>query len=184
MSAEEPLLRLARAAVFATVCLFLSTAGHAFAGGGGVDPAVLLAGLAGTMGLAYAINGREREPEVVLAASAVAQISLHEVFGWTTHSVPTALGTEHGHRTFGMTLAHLMVAMASGWWLYRGEQAAWLMLRLWATAPFPVLRWLFTTAGRTTPPAPPAVPVSFPQPRPAWTVPAAIHRRGPPAIIG
>ena len=30
-----------------------------------------------------------------------------------------------------MTPAHLVVGVLTGWWLHRGEQAFWLVLRLW-----------------------------------------------------
>ncbi|MEU9884239.1 MFS transporter [Sphaerisporangium sp. NPDC051011] len=186
MSAAKPLLRLARAIVFATVCLIASAAGHAFAGGGHVDPAVLLAGAAGVCGLAYALNGRERGPEVMLGTSAAAQFLLHQMFAWTSHPLPTLLGQEHGHLSFGMTLAHLTVALVSGWWLYRGESAAWLLIRLWAAAPLPLLRWSLATADRNVFPGAPAVPPSVPRPHPAWETAPGIHRRGPPlpAIAG
>lgn len=38
---------------------------------------------------------------------------------------------EHGHFGLGMVLIHLVVGVLTGWWLYRGERALWLMLRLW-----------------------------------------------------
>ncbi|RCG27037.1 MFS transporter [Sphaerisporangium album] len=186
MSAEEPLLRLARAAVFATVCVVVSAAGHVFAGGGEVDPAVLAAGAAGALGLAYPLSGRERGPEVVLGTSIAAQILLHELFTRTSQPVATLLGSPHGHLTFGMLAVHVTVAMVTGWWLYRGESAVWLMLRLRAAAPLPLLRWLFAAGTRALPTAPPVVPASSPQPPPAWEIPAAIPRRGPPvpAVAG
>ena len=41
-----------------------------------------------------------------------------------------------------MTLAHLVVALGTGWWLHRGESALWLMIRLYGGR-VPLIRLLF-----------------------------------------
>lgn len=161
------MLRLARAIVFAVACVAVTAAGHALAGGAAIAPATLAAGGLLSLGPAWVLGGRERGPEVVLAATAAAQFALHELFA-------TPMGA-HAHFGLGMPLAHLTVALLTGWWLYRGESAFWLMLRLWlnglprllplaplptpvrpapvqgAYAPF-VTRWVATPIGRRGPP--------------------------------
>ncbi|GLW99109.1 hypothetical protein [Microtetraspora sp. NBRC 16547] len=212
MSPEVPALRLPRAIVFAAVCVVVSAAGHAVAGGGSVPPDVMALGAVGTLALAYALNGRERGPEVVLTATIGAQILLHELFAWSATTMlstpvpsipmpstpmpavrivpgmaaipaaPVVLsGAGHGgHLGVGMPLAHLVLAASTGWWLYRGERAVWLMLRLWNTAPFAVLRWIRAVSVGTFSPPGRAVPPSEPGPYVGREVAAAIHRRGPP----
>ncbi|MFF4776046.1 hypothetical protein [Microtetraspora fusca] len=205
MSPEEPALRLPRAVVFAAVCVVVSAAAHAFAGGGTVPPEVMALGAVGALAVAYALNGRERGPQAVLAATIGAQVLLHELFAWSAPAGPAApfppapvvgigpvvgplppvpppfAGSGHaGHLGVGMTLAHLVLAVITGWWLYRGERAVWLMLRLWSAAPLAVLRWIRAlSAGVFAPPARP-VPPSEAGPYVGREVEAAIHRRGPP----
>lgn len=183
MSAEEPALRLARAVVFALACLVVSAAGHSFAGGASVGPGGFALGALGAVVLAYALNGRERGPEVVLAATAGAQFGLHELFAVTTPDTVAHLGHQHGRLSVGMTLVHLTVAMVTGWWLHRGESAVWIMLRLWAQGPLPVLRWLFASATAAAAPPRPVAPAPEPERHIEWEIAAAVHRRGPPAPI-
>lgn len=179
MSPEEPGLRLARAAVFATACIVVSAGGHSFASGASVAPSVLLLGALGAFALAYALSGRERRPEVVLAATVGAQVLLHQLFARTAPVEVTS--SEHGHLGVGMTLVHLFAAVLTGWWLHRGESAAWLMLRLWGRAPLPLLRWLLAVSADLPSPVRRAIQVTVPRPPCAWELAAAVHRRGPPA---
>ncbi|NUR84947.1 MAG: MFS transporter [Nonomuraea sp.] len=162
------MLRLARATVFAVACVAVTAAGHLLAGGAALPLGVLAAGLLAALTLAYALNGRERGPEVVLAATAAAQLGLHQLF-----SAP-APEMAHDHLNLGMPLAHLTVALLTGWWLHRGESACWLMLRLWLNGLPRVLTLDLPQPVRQAP-APPATP----RPIPRWT-PTPIHRRGPP----
>ncbi|GLX02570.1 MFS transporter [Microtetraspora sp. NBRC 16547] len=178
MSPEEPGLRLARAAVFATVCVLVSAAGHFFAGGGPVAPGVLAAGALGALTLAYVLNGRERGPEAVMAATVAAQDLLHELFTWSA-SAP-AVHSAHGHLGVGMLLVHLLVALVSGWWLCRGEDAVWLMLRLWGAPPFPLPRRLRAVPEESHRPLRQAVPPSEAEPHRGHEIAPAIPRRGPP----
>ncbi|MCC5582017.1 hypothetical protein IMZ11_41100 [Microtetraspora sp. AC03309] len=183
MSPEEPALRLPRATVFAAVCVGVSAGGHVLAGGGPVPPDVMALGALGALALAYALNGRERGPEVVLTATIGAQVLLHELFALSApvtsavseisdvsttsempptqamQAMPVALSDagHGGHPGLGMSLAHLVLAVSTGWWLYRGESAVWLMLRLWGAAPLAVLRWIRAASTGTF--APPARPV-------------------------
>ncbi|WP_433413707.1 MFS transporter [Microtetraspora malaysiensis] len=180
VSPEDPALRLARAAAFAAVCVLVSAAGHIFAGGGPVAPGALLVGTFGSVVLAYALNGRERGPEVVLTATVGAQLFLHELFASTTPAPIPHHEDGHGHLGTGMVLAHLVVAVLTGWWLYRGESAVWLMLRLWGAPTFPVLRLLLTVPEETLRPVWQAVPASDPEPYGRREIAVSIHRRGPP----
>ncbi|MER6944325.1 hypothetical protein ABT294_09910 [Nonomuraea sp. NPDC000554] len=175
VSLEEPVPRLARAIVFATVCVVVTAGGHAFAGGGPVGLGLMAASVAGAAALAYALNGRERGPRVVLGATVCAQAVLHQAFAVAAPppEVP------HAHAGLGMPLVHLMLAGLSGWWLHRGERAAWLMLRLWG-APRLLL---------AAPAAPPVLvrgaPVAYqPEPRATTELDESIPRRGPPAGRG
>ncbi|MFB9248738.1 hypothetical protein ACFFWE_10900 [Sphaerisporangium melleum] len=179
MSAEDRILRLVRAAVFATVCVVISSAGHTFAGGAPIRPDMVVMGTLGALGLAYTLNGRERGPEVVLAASMGAQIALHELFAATSVPMTVVAGPRHGHLTFGMTLLHLTLAAITGWWLYRGESAAWLMLRLWRM-PFPALSWLLPCVATAFLPPPSPLGAGEPWLCPVADILPALHRRGPP----
>ncbi|WP_214322754.1 MFS transporter [Nonomuraea sediminis] len=180
MSPEGPGLRLARATVFATVCVVVSAGGHVFAGGKPVAPGVLILGSLGTLALAYLLGGRERGPQVVLGATIAAQILLHELFSGVA---PVAVSPDaHAHSGLGMTLAHLVVAVVTGWWLYRGENAFWLMVRLWGMPPLPVLRWLLVLSTGESAPVRQAVPESEPRVHCSLEFAAAVHRRGPPML--
>ncbi|MET8864867.1 hypothetical protein ABZW11_18165 [Nonomuraea sp. NPDC004580] len=182
MSALERIARMARAVVFATVCVVMSAGGHVLAGGAPVTAQTLLVGMAVAFALAFALSGRERGPEIVLVATAGAQLLLHEMF---TRSAPDAVAHAEqmhaGTSGVGMPVAHLVVAVVSGWWLYRGESAFWLMVRLWGMAPLPRLRRLLV--GEIDPVA-----------SAIWVTPVAeavayldsgfmraVRRRGPPA---
>ncbi|MEO3888886.1 MFS transporter [Nonomuraea sp. B5E05] len=181
MFAVERVSRLARAAVFAAVCVVMSAGGHVLAGGAPVAVPTLLFGVLGTFVLAFVLSGRERGPEAVVAATAVAQILLHELF--TRSATGTVAYAEHVHAGTpgaGMTVAHLVIAVLSGWWLYRGESAFWLMVRLWGMAPLPKLRRLLV--GAVEPFAKPVRVLLMAEariPRGPELV-RAVRRRGPP----
>jgi hypothetical protein len=183
VSALERVSCLARAVVFATVCVVMSAGGHVLAGGAAVTAPALLIGVAGAFVLAAVLSGRERGPEVIIGATAAAQILLHELFA--TSAPPSALQTDHVHGGMpgvGMTVAHLVLAVVSGWWLYRGESAFWLMVRLWGMAPLPKLRRLLVGAIE-----PLTVPVRVvflaePETRRGPEFVRAIQWRGPPAL--
>ncbi|MGP3959752.1 hypothetical protein ACTWPT_27445 [Nonomuraea sp. 3N208] len=179
MSSASSALRLSRAVVFATVCGAVSAGGHALAGGGLVPFEVYLAGVLAVLASAYLIDGRELGPAAVLAATAGAQTVLHQLFERLAGARPAGAEAAHGHLAPGMTLAHLTVAALTAWWLYRGERALWLMVRLYGT-PLPLIRLLVTVPATCARPGwrPVAAPeISI---RARTTASRAVTRRGPP----
>ncbi|MEV4748870.1 hypothetical protein AB0K21_21035 [Streptosporangium sp. NPDC049248] len=177
MTSTVSALRVPRALVFATLCIAVTGGGHALAGGGLVPPHLALAGMAFAFALAYALNARERGLGVVLTATATSQILLHEVF---SRAVPVpAASAEHHHVGLGMILAHLTVALLTGWWLHRGESALWLMIRLHGM-PMPVIRPLFVLPAKV-PRFWQVIPAADEHPRGGWETAPVPRRRGPPA---
>jgi hypothetical protein len=140
MTASLP-FRLARAAVFAVVCLGLSAAAHLM-GGGSVSAPVAAAGLLLAFGAAAAASGRERPLAVILPLLAAAQAALHVLFSLShAPAVHEALGAAHGvlghvhgepgpglAPSVGMLVAHAWAAGLLGLWLARGEAALWGLL--------------------------------------------------------
>ncbi|MFC4015286.1 hypothetical protein ACFOY2_49300 [Nonomuraea purpurea] len=184
MSALERVSRLTRAAVFAAVCVVMSAGGHVLAGGTPVTVWTLFVGMVAAFALAYALNRHERGPEIVVTATAGAQLLLHELY---TRSVSVSITqADHVHagtNGVGMSVAHLVVAVMSGWWLYRGESAFWLMVRLWGMAPLPKLRRLLVGAVE---PFTPPIRVVLAAEAKTYRGPElvrAIPRRGPPALL-
>lgn len=196
---DQPSLRLARAVVFATVCLTLTTAGHAYAARCAVPPSAVGLGFLLVMGLSALLAGTERSFRTILGGLLGAQFALHALFTSATsasaHSPATAspeaghhaavLGGTPLHGGTAMTLAHLVAALAAAWWLRRGEAAMWSLARRVAaaagarwprpmTVPSPDL-----LAGRR-----PAVPPDAP-PGLVPTAPLryAVVRRGPPPAL-
>ncbi|MEU9884240.1 MFS transporter [Sphaerisporangium sp. NPDC051011] len=137
------MLCLARATVFAVVCLGLGVLGHLL-GGGSVSPhvAVLAAGIA--LAAALPVTGRERGMAVVLPLLAGVQAVLHVVFSTAPLITPLAgtAGT-HAHSELvpglGMVVTHGWAMVLSALWLSRGEAALWATLRRLAVRLLPVV---------------------------------------------
>ncbi len=178
--AASAVLRLARAVVFATVCGAVSAGGHALAGGAPVPFGVYLAGVLAALGLAYLIDGRERGPAAVLAATVSTQMVLHQIFDRLAPGDPAAPG--HAHPQAGMALIHLTVAALTAWWLHRGESALWLMIRLYG-APLPAVRLpvLLDAAAGAKPLTWRPMASGLPPALSGRAVSCPITRRGPPA---
>ncbi|MFJ2033804.1 MFS transporter [Streptosporangium sp. NPDC087985] len=131
MDARLP-LRLTRAAAFSAVCVVLAALGHVAAGGSGPAPWAITTGTAVVTALATLLAGRERSTTTINVSLAALQLFLHELFAYgdpsgislTTH--PHGQGLSEG---LGMLIAHLTVALVTGWWLARGEAALWALLR-------------------------------------------------------
>ncbi len=152
------MFRPARAVVFATVCTGLATAGHTMASHAPVPPLALVAGLLVLIVVGLALSSVERSLLTILSSLLGGQFLLHVLFaaaqrgGTGAHAVgggepgPYAghgLGDLHvGHggpvhgvpSGFAMTLAHVVAAVVSAWWLRRGERAVWGLARKVATA--------------------------------------------------
>ncbi|WP_329080286.1 MULTISPECIES: hypothetical protein [unclassified Streptosporangium] len=172
-------LRVPRAIVFATMCLVVSAGGHALAGGGLIPPHLAVLGALVAFCVAYALNGHERGPEVVLTTTAGAQILLHELFDGAAPASHLTVSA-HNHPGPGMTLTHLAVALGTGWWLHRGESALWLMIRLHGGR-VPLIRPLLAAPAGVTPPVRQPVPATGVRPYGGWEILPALRRRGPPA---
>ncbi|MEV8633945.1 hypothetical protein AB0395_20025 [Streptosporangium sp. NPDC051023] len=170
-----------RAIVFATLCTAVSAGGHVLAGGALVPPRLGILGAVIAFCVAYPLGGRERGPEVVLGATTGVQILLHELFNRAA-SGPHATGLgEHGHPGSGMTAVHLAVALGTGWWLYRGESAVWLMIRLHGGR-VPAIRLLLVIPAEVSAPVWQAVPAADAAPYGGLEILPSIRRRGPPPL--
>jgi hypothetical protein len=180
---SHPLYRAARAVVFATVCVGLAITGHMMASGAAVPPAAVVGGLTVMVTVGVALGGTERSLPTILASLLGGQFVLHALFAAAQHGQHLAHGGTAPSSSGGgtMTLAHVVAAVVSAWWLRRGERAAWALARRVAAA---VVR-----PARALRPSPPPRP---PAPR-LWTVPArpvaprsgllrhVVVRRGPPS---
>ncbi|MDP9842370.1 hypothetical protein [Streptosporangium lutulentum] len=180
MTLAASALRVPRAVVFATLCVVVSAGGHVLAGGGPVPPRLVALGAAIAFCVAYALNGRERGADVVLAATVGAQILLHELFGRAAPAPHLTVAADHAHPGWGMAAVHLVVALGTGWWLHRGESALWFMIRLYGGR-MPVIRLRLACAAEVTPPAWQAVPAAGVRPYGGWEILPVLRRRGPPA---
>ncbi|MGK5552361.1 hypothetical protein ACSNOI_12160 [Actinomadura kijaniata] len=180
----RPLPRLARAVVFATVCLTLTTAGHAYAAGSAVP--------AGTVGLGFALvtafsallAGTERSFATILGGLLGAQFGLHALFtqasAGAVHHAGAGPAGHQAHDGPAMTLAHLLAALAAAWWLRRGEAALWSLARRVAAG---VLRRPLVLPAVTPPPRP-AVRRRGAVPSPARApLRHVLIRRGPPGRL-
>ncbi|MCO6006094.1 hypothetical protein NE236_13960 [Actinoallomurus purpureus] len=179
---NDPVLRLARAVVFAAVCVALAVVGHVTASHEAVPPAAIGAGLVGLTIVAVVLAGTERSLGTILAGLLGGQFMLHVLFTAAQHGQhmahhPAALASPG---TRAMTLAHVTAAVASAWWLRRGERAVWRLARRAAAAVIRPLRALLSS------------PVPLPAPgghvladsvgRPSERVLRhVLTRRGPPA---
>ncbi|MEV0123158.1 hypothetical protein AB0I16_16725 [Streptomyces sp. NPDC050703] len=76
-----PAFRLARAAVFAAVCVVATALGHALMSGAPLPWWAVGYAFAATSAAAYWLTGRERGAAAVTGATVAAQLGLHELFG-------------------------------------------------------------------------------------------------------
>jgi hypothetical protein len=168
--------------VFATVCVALATAGHVMASGEPVPPAAAVAGLAGLSVVGVVLGGRERSLATILGGLLGGQFMLHALFAAAQHGQHLAHGHTMSQSSGGasMTLAHVLAAVVSAWWLRRGERAVWSLARKIAAA---VVRPAFALLTTPVPRSPAARATATAEP----TAPGQIllrHvlvRRGPPS---
>ncbi|MFF3437514.1 MFS transporter [Streptosporangium sp. NPDC002721] len=179
MRARLP-LRLMRAATFSAVCLALAVLGHVAAGGSWPRPWAVAAAGAAVMAMAALLAGHERSMVTINGGLAVLQLSLHELFALGDAA---GIPPPHPHvrglgENLGMLVAHLTATLITGWWLARGENALWVLLRSAGRrlgAMFPLLRPPDVVASPRGPAYAPVTPV------PARAVLRhSVSRRGPP----
>jgi hypothetical protein len=183
----SPVFRLARAVIFAVVCVTLATAGHAMASHATVPAVAVAAGLLLLTGMAVVLAGSERSLATILGGLLGGQFMLHVLFAAAQHGQTMT----HGHAVPAssggatMVLSHAGAAVVAAWWLRRGERAIWrsartLARRAAATVLRPVAALL---AGPPSPP-PRRRPAVKTAPEVAPTCVALRHirmRRGPPS---
>ncbi|WP_433335327.1 MFS transporter [Spirillospora sp. CA-294931] len=175
--------RLARASVFAAVCVLLASLGHLAASGRPMDPGTVALGFAGVLGLAVAVSGHERSLPTIMGGLLIGQFTLHALFssGSTAHHAAPGAPSVHGEVPGpGMALAHVLAALATAWWLRRGERRAWQLVRALVRPLPPPL---------AVPSPPPSRLVVVPRGEPRVRCLAAVLRhvlvlRGPPAVQG
>ncbi len=139
-------LRLLRASVFSAVCVLLTCLGHLTASGESLSGGKVAVAFAGTLGVSFALAGHERSWATILSGLLGGQFLLHSLFvsGAAHHADPSTGLVEVPGNGLGMTLAHLVAAIASAWWLRRGERHAWRLARLAARTLLRPLRALPT----------------------------------------
>ncbi|GAA2868648.1 hypothetical protein GCM10010517_28500 [Streptosporangium fragile] len=185
MRARLP-LRLTRAAAFSAVCVALAVLGHVAAGGSGPAAWAVVTGGSAVTAAAVLLAGRERSAVTISTGLSALQLLLHELFALgdpAGTSLAPHLHAKGLGESLGMLAAHLTATLITGWWLSRGEDALWSLLRsagrrLLAAFPLPV-----------APPAPRVVPGArhraVPAPLPAGAVLRhSVSRRGPPLRAG
>ncbi|MFD3314245.1 hypothetical protein [Streptomyces sp. NPDC058694] len=143
--------RLARAAVFAAVCVVTAALGHALMSGAGLPWWAVGYAFAVTTAAAWWLTGRERGLGLVTGATVLAQLGLHQLFGLAQRArssdafmSTTSMDAGHTHThpmgpeptdtllmggDVGMFAAHLLAALVCGVWLWRGEEAAFRTAR-------------------------------------------------------
>jgi len=187
----HPLFRMARAVVFATVCVTLAAIGHALASRETVPAWAVLAGFGTVLAVTFVLAGHERSLVTIAGGLLGGQFALHTVFASATdpmlHHAPV-IEAAHSAPLQGsgtaMTLAHTVAALLSALWLRRGERAAWSLTRRLATAADRPLRLLPVLLS--------VEPASLSSPAPvvrtpdavlaaAWVLRYQVVRRGPPA---
>ncbi|MEV1007052.1 hypothetical protein [Streptomyces sp. NPDC049881] len=89
-----PALRLAHAALYATVCVAVSGLGHVLSAGNGLPPASVALAFAVMCGAGWWLAHRERGIRLITGASALGQAVLHAVFSGLHPMRPAAGGTE------------------------------------------------------------------------------------------
>lgn len=180
MRARMP-LRFARAVVFSAVCVALSAFGHMLANGGAPALWTVVTGWVAVMAVATAAAGRERSPRTIRLTLIGAQFALHRLFDLGAPPVPASHHVAHSLTAdAGMLLAHLTAALITAWWLARGEDLLWSVLRRLGSA---VARLLPRPAAPVPPPVgghATALPFPPAAPRRGVYLRHALVRRGPP----
>lgn len=201
-----PLLRAARAALFAVVCVGVGAALHTAADGCHVHSLGIALGLLGACVLGYAGLGRERSGPTLTAGLGAAQLGLHYLFTATSAMTPgaaamrsmpgmpdtMAMSAPGAHMsTTAMLLAHALAVAASGWWLRRGEREFFALCRAAAVLAGEPLRRLLVAAAllaaaigtRAAVPRKPSVRRAPAPRRPGLPLLTTLTFRGPPVAV-
>ncbi|RAY16833.1 MFS transporter [Actinomadura craniellae] len=162
----SPPLRLVRAAVFSAVCVILTSLGHLVASGQPMAPWAIGLGFAGVLGFALVLAGHERSLATITGGLLLGQFALHALFvaGHAHHAGHQAV-VQDGGTGPEMMAVHLLAAVASAWWLRRGERRAWWLARLAAhllAVPFSLVFSVLGPPVRGVAAAPPAPPIAPP----------------------
>ncbi|GAA3890552.1 hypothetical protein [Streptomyces sedi] len=193
------MLRATRAAVFSALCVVLAISSHTATSGDSVSWRLLPVVWAGIWIGVWSFTERERGPVAVIAATLGTQLLLHGAFSLghavnaarlspaphAGHAAPgghLAPAVDSGHGlldgSWAMTVGHVVMALVSAVWLWRGERALFALLR-WAAH-----RVLGPPPRPARPPGP-AAPAGLGPTREGPLAPLACPRplgsRGPPA---
>jgi hypothetical protein len=198
-----PAFRLARAAIFAAVCVLTTALGHALMSADTLPGWAVGYAFGNVTAGAWWLTGRERGALVTTGSTVGTQLTLHALFSLSqslvTHApAPTAadgmagMSMDSGHMgltsaghgwSAGMLLAHTLAALLCGLWLWRGEAAAFQLGRSLAAFVFAPLRlaWrMLVFAGTKTPPVRPRTALGPAQRLRGALLRYAVSRRGPP----
>lgn len=148
------LLLLARAATFAVVAVGLAGTAHTLAGGAAPTPLVCVLSVVALTQLTMLLGPRERGWLPIAATLLLSQLVLHPVlmaFPAHPHSEAAHLRLVAGGAG-QMEWAHVAAALATAWWLRRGEaRAAQLASGTFAAASRPLTAALALSVGASVP---------------------------------
>ncbi|MFC5747306.1 MFS transporter [Actinomadura rugatobispora] len=190
----HPLFRTSRAVAFAAVCVTLATLGHTLTSTAAVPLWAIAAGFGGVLAVTLALAGHERSLATILGGLLGGQFALHSLYAAATApplpADPAAVERHHavaslpGHESsLAMTLAHVVAAVVSAWWLRRGERAAWTLARrvmVLAGRPLRVLLALLGAEPAAPAPRTPVVRAVVPAASAGGVLRHQVVRRGPP----
>ncbi|QBI55557.1 hypothetical protein [Streptomonospora litoralis] len=193
---------LPRALIFAAVCVGLSALGHGMMSRHDPSPPAVGAGFLLVLAVVWPVARREQGLVALCGWMLWGQATLHLVFFAAQYSLGTG-ARGHGHPPpppagtpagpvdavgagaladggAGMVLSHIAAALASAWWLRRGESAAFALARTLRV----LLSGLLVIAAPAAPPArgrcSAAAPVDEPRRAAPVTLRHTVVLRAPP----
>lgn len=182
----HPFFRASRAVLFATVVVALATLGHGLVSAHAVPAWAVLTGFAGALGVTWALAGHERSLATLFGGLLGGQFALHTLYANAASYADTAAMAESGHHGGSlmpgqgsgllMTLAHVVAAALSAWWLRRGERAVWSLARRLSFRP----ALLLLVEPPVLPPRAPVAPAADVPPPVERVLRHQVTRRGPP----
>ena len=143
---ESQSCRPLRAGVFTLVCASLSAHGHALSSGHDVPFAGLLAGMVLVFAMAWAATNRRQGWATLTGWMLWGQFALHVAYSYVGSFAGPHTASHGGDAVvraampaWTMIATHVVFALASAWWLRRGETALFAFLRFMALSLFPLL---------------------------------------------